>query len=163
MPKTSDTRYSDDELQHRANYDYLTGVYNRHYLNEICGEINKKHNIGITFVDINGLKTTNDTLGHLAGDKLIKRVSNIICSVYESSMVFRIGGDEFVIITTGVDEKTFKEMSEKGRKIFEGENLAAMGCQFYEKIDDISCCIEHCDFLMYEHKKAMKQYAYANA
>jgi diguanylate cyclase (GGDEF)-like protein len=144
------------ELQHRANYDYLTGFYNRYYLKEFYNSIPNKNQIGITFLDINNLKTMNDTMGHAAGDDLILRISNMIRSIYKSSMVFRIGGDEFVILTIGVSRDAFEQLSQKSLRQFEGQKLAAIGYRFFDEIDDLQACIDQCDSIMYEHKRDMK-------
>lgn len=138
-------------------YDFLTGCYDRFYLNEINKTICYKDNIGISFLDINNLKYINDTFGHQAGDDLIVTVSNIMINHYKNSMIFRIGGDEFVIITEGVSEDEFIKMSKEGKKLFEKDNLAAIGYRFYRKIDNLDYCIHQCDELMYSQKRFMKE------
>lgn len=148
--------YENEMLRRKANCDYLTGFYNRFYLNELQAEIEKKVNVGITFLDINNLKVTNDTLGHAAGDELILRFSNILRSHYDDSMIFRMGGDEFVIITERRTKDDFIKLSEEGKEIFEKDNLAAMGFHFYEKIENLKESIDQCDRMMYEHKRCMK-------
>jgi diguanylate cyclase (GGDEF)-like protein len=59
--------------------------------------------------DVNGLKSTNDELGHDAGDKLLYDACQAICQVYAHSPVFRIGGDELLAIAEGVPEDELKE------------------------------------------------------
>jgi GGDEF domain-containing protein len=76
---------------------------------------------------------------------------------YKNSMIFRIGGDEFVIITEGVSEDEFIKMSKEGKKLFEKDNLAAIGYRFYRKIDNLDYCIHQCDELMYSQKRFMKE------
>lgn len=146
-----------EELWHKANYDCLTGFYNRFYLNELYDDISQKEKIGITFLDINNLKVTNDTLGHAAGDELIVRISDMIRSYYKDSLIFRVGGDEFVIITIGYDKERFLRLSEESMAAFENGNLAAVGYCFYEKVENLKECINQCDALMYEQKKRMKK------
>jgi diguanylate cyclase (GGDEF)-like protein len=145
------------ELRHKANYDFLTDFYNRFYLKELSAEISRKENVGITFLDINNLKETNDNYGHAAGDRLIRRVADTLRSSYKDSLFFRMGGDEFLVITIGQDEEKFLDMSDRNRKLFEEQSLAALGYHFYEKIEDLQACIEECDALMYERKKYLKQ------
>jgi diguanylate cyclase (GGDEF)-like protein len=146
-----------EELRYKASRDYLTGFYNRFSLKELHGRIAKEENIGITYLDINDLKVTNDTLGHEAGDELILLISNMIRSYYEDSMVFRVGGDEFVIVTIGQEEEEFLELSVRSRKVFEERDLASLGYQFYPKVDNLKRCIAQCDALMYERKKQLKK------
>jgi diguanylate cyclase (GGDEF)-like protein len=147
------------ELRNKANSDSLTGFYNRFYLREIYSDISQKSKIGVTYLDINNLKMTNDALGHAAGDRLIVRVSDMIRARYEDSLVFRVGGDEFVIITIGREREIFLKHSEETRKLFEKENIAAIGYNFYDKVDNLEECIDHCDTLMYDNKKRMKRAA----
>jgi len=89
--------------------DPLTGVKSRHaylereeQLNEsiASGEIDQ---LGIVVCDINGLKRINDTLGHHAGDEYIRAASDLICQFFKHSPVYRIGGDEFVVLLIGRD------------------------------------------------------------
>jgi diguanylate cyclase (GGDEF)-like protein len=148
--------HEDELLRYKANCDFLTGFYNRFYLNEMMGVFANKPNVGVTFLDINNLKLTNDTYGHQVGDELIIKVSNMIRSHYKDSIAFRIGGDEFVIITEGCNEDRFMQISALARAHFEEECIAAIGYRFYEKIADLKKCMAECDRLMYEEKRHMK-------
>jgi diguanylate cyclase (GGDEF)-like protein len=148
--------HQDELLRLKANSDFLTGFYNRFYLQEIIGIFINKLNIGVTFLDINNLKITNDTYGHEAGDELIVKVANMIRKHYRDSLVFRIGGDEFVIVTEDYSKDKFMQISALAKARFEEENIAAIGYRFYEKVEDLRVCINECDELMYEEKHAMK-------
>jgi diguanylate cyclase (GGDEF)-like protein len=151
--------YSPDEaeLRYKATRDFLTGFYNRYSLKELYTRITQEENIGITYLDINDLKVTNDTLGHEAGDELILLISSMIRSYYEDSMVFRVGGDEFVIVTLGQEEEEFLELSVRSRTEFEERDLASLGYQFYPRVDNLKRCIAQCDALMYERKRQLKK------
>jgi len=93
-----------------ASYrDALTGVKSRHAYNEAEeqmrqiiaeGEVDE---FAVVLCDINGLKETNDTLGHAAGDELIRTACRSICKVFAHSPVYRYGGDEFVVVLRGHD------------------------------------------------------------
>jgi diguanylate cyclase (GGDEF)-like protein len=144
-------------LLRQANCDYLTGFYNRFYLKEIQASIIQKENVGITYLDINNLKVTNDSLGHEAGDRLIIKAASMMKIFYKNSLIFRVGGDEFLIITDGCSREAFLEMSAESKKNFERDNFVALGYQFYDKIDNLQECISQCDQFMYEHKKHMKR------
>jgi diguanylate cyclase (GGDEF)-like protein len=146
-------------LRYRANCDYLTGFYNRYFLQEMSEELLGKENVGITYLDINNLKETNDTLGHEAGDALIRKVAGMMRDFYRDSLLFRLGGDEFLIVTEGLSRDEFMEMSANNKQRFEEDNLVAMGYQFYEHIYDLQESINQCDHYMYEHKKYIKYQA----
>jgi diguanylate cyclase (GGDEF)-like protein len=114
-------------------------------------------NIGIAFLDINNLKLTNDTVGHAAGDALILQVSSLLKAYYADSMIFRLGGDEFGIITQGQSREVFMETSNKLKQELVNKDLAAIGFNYYEKPDSLQKCINECDSMMYNEKKRMKQ------
>ncbi len=84
--------------------DQLTGLENRgRYEDVVKKEMARsyryKESLSIVVIDIDGLKAINDTIGHLGGDKIIRRTANAITeAIRESDHAFRWGGDEFVII-----------------------------------------------------------------
>ena len=69
-----------------------------------------KPEFAITILDVNDLKQVNDTLGHQAGDKYLCEASKIICNIFAHSPVFRIGGDEFAVISQGSDYENIDEL-----------------------------------------------------
>jgi diguanylate cyclase (GGDEF)-like protein len=89
----------------RASYnnkhDYLTGLFNRKYFDELLNDINKKENIplGIIMVDVNTLKLVNDAYGNEVGDEILKNVAKVLseCAT-DKNCLSRYGGDEFVVI-----------------------------------------------------------------
>jgi diguanylate cyclase (GGDEF)-like protein len=143
-------------LRRKAYYDYLTGFYNRFYLRDLSDRLDPSEPVGVTFLDINNLKWTNDNFGHAAGDALICRVANMIRIHYRGSLFFRIGGDEFLVVSLGMDREEFMEMSMENGALFGRDKLVAMGYQFYEHVEDLEICIDQCDELMYRQKRQMK-------
>ncbi len=98
-------RAAKEELvRHQAYHDALTGLPNRAYFAERLGETiafasRHHHTCALMFVDLDRFKIVNDSLGHLAGDALLKVVSERIqACLRESDLLFRMGGDEFTII-----------------------------------------------------------------
>src|SRR5450830_1532617 len=93
-----------DALERQANYDMLTGLANRNLLTErIKHAFNEGHRNGrvftVAFIDIDNFKRVNDSLGHSAGDELIKMVAERLQNcVREGDTVARVGGDEFVML-----------------------------------------------------------------
>jgi diguanylate cyclase (GGDEF)-like protein len=143
-------------LRRKANTDFLTGFYNRFYLNELKNDFSGKTNVGFSYIDINNLKAVNDLLGHSSGDELIKKVADNLREYFDGSFIFRVGGDEFVVITYGLDKDSFIRLAKQAKEFFSKDDLAAVGYKFYEKVDDFDACIGACDDLMYKHKKIMK-------
>ena len=105
-----------DKINNYMNYinnlayrDALTGVKNSTAYNETVVDIERRMRVGemnrfgLMVCDINMLKITNDKYGHEFGNRLIVKASKIICTTFKHSPVFRIGGDEFVIILEGDD------------------------------------------------------------
>jgi len=95
-------------LEALAFHDPLTGLGNRAYFSrELDGVLQRtkagSNNAGLLLLDLDHFKEVNDSLGHAAGDELLRRVSErLSLSVNESGMVFRLGGDEFAIIVPNV-------------------------------------------------------------
>ncbi len=104
------TKSKREEIQYFSEYDGLTGVLNRragfYNLSKLSSKArNSSKTITICFLDINGLKQVNDTLGHDVGDELIVSVANgIKATVRSNDVVARLGGDEFLIVFWDTDE-----------------------------------------------------------
>jgi GGDEF domain-containing protein len=67
-----------------------------------------------------------------------------------------MGGDEFVVLTPERTQEDFNRLSGQAQAAFAQENLAAVGCEYFQNVDDIRLCIENCDAKMYARKKSMK-------
>jgi len=93
------------------NTDSLTGVGNRRNYDTKLVEIQKRQWVGVAFCDINGLKETNDKYGHKAGDELIINFTNMLKAVFTTEDIYRISGDEFVIISN--DKENFNTKVEE--------------------------------------------------
>lgn len=99
------------KLEHLSITDTLTNLYNRRFFDEIAKkEINRARRLNKKFVlmiiDIDNFKSYNDTLGHLAGDNILKKVSKILKSFTKraNDFAFRLGGDEFCIVSMDFDK-----------------------------------------------------------
>ena len=98
------------KLIYQANFDQLTGLVNRHYMqSHIINAFNRarryKHKVALLFIDLDNFKTINDTLGHDIGDEVLKQTANRIRSVLrESDTPARSGGDEFTILLEGLEQ-----------------------------------------------------------
>ncbi len=105
---------SQEKLHKLANHDYLTGLINRRgCYDRLDVLMREKETFHIVFLDIDGLKSVNDTYGHDEGDQLIKKITErIVAKVQDEDMICRVGGDEFVIICKGSDcDNTINKMN----------------------------------------------------
>ena len=151
--------------------DSLTGVKNitayTRMISRLTDEVrdNTKKQFAVVMCDINGLKDVNDRFGHSEGDLYIQNCSRLITDTFSTENVFRIGGDEFVIILTGNDysirEKLIVELrdrvreAEKLKDFKKGKASLAAGMADYNPDMDqsISDVIRRADELMYESKR----------
>ena len=94
-----------DALSQRVRRDALTGLPNRIALTEALDERHAgQRRVAILFIDLDGFKLVNDSLGHAAGDELLIRVAErILAAVRGADLVARLGGDEFVVTCAGID------------------------------------------------------------
>jgi diguanylate cyclase (GGDEF)-like protein len=100
----SDRKRAEQEIQRLAFFDHLTGLPNRTLLRDRLGEAlmisaRDDHGVAVLFLDLDRFKPINDSMGHAAGDGLLRAVGNRLLScIRESDTVGRLGGDEFVVI-----------------------------------------------------------------
>ncbi|HLL34095.1 MAG TPA: EAL domain-containing protein [Streptomyces sp.] len=120
MEDTTERRLLNLRLRYEATHDALTGLPNRTLFFE---RLEKALNagpgqrFGLCYLDLDGFKTINDSLGHAAGDRLLVEVADRLqaCATAPGEMVARLGGDEFVALTTGRD--TQREVDELASRI----------------------------------------------
>ncbi len=144
--------------------DDMTGAYNRKYfIEKLEAPETLKDDLCICVIDVNGLKDTNDTLGHVAGDELICTVPMFVRKAFGgSAVVARVGGDEFAVITYAsadeVAEKIglMKEYStkHKGKLINEVYLSAGTACRSEYKDLTPEGLYQAADKLMYQDKSA---------
>lgn len=102
-----------NRISYLSNHDQLTGLYNRYYYEEQLEHLIKEEQLPLTLaiMDVNGLKLTNDAFGHLMGDRLLKTLSDVLKEkCRDKDMLFRVGGDEFVIMMPNTTEEEGKEV-----------------------------------------------------
>ena len=99
------------QMAHSAEHDFLTGLPNRLLLNDRVGQaiaLAKRHNykVAVLFLDVDGFKHINDSLGHPTGDKLLQSIAKrLLGCVRASDTVSRQGGDEFVVLLSEVEQE----------------------------------------------------------
>lgn len=162
------------DIEIQRDTDPLTGVKNKNAydrkVEDISLRIKNKDNIkfAIALFDINDLKVTNDQFGHNAGDKLIIRSARLICSQFKRSPVYRIGGDEFVVILENADytnrEVLVRELHEMIDRIHQqstssnDDTSLAFGVAVYnsQKDFDYLTVFSRADAEMYDNKRFIK-------
>lgn len=142
-------------LQNLSYVDSLTYAQNRNHFNEYlkknrCKEL---HFVGVIYLDLNGLKEINDKMGHLAGDTLIISASYVLQEIFADNL-YRIGGDEFVVIEQDVLELEFYSKYEMLlKRMKELEISVATGYIWKERCLNLSEILQEADQKMYEDKK----------
>lgn len=102
------------QLENSATRDQLTGCLNRKALHwAYQGEFDKGQSIAIIMCDLNGLKRMNDTKGHEAGDKYLCDAAESMVSCFGEEHVYRVGGDEFVIVLLGEERENVEQLIER--------------------------------------------------
>ncbi len=113
-------------LEYLGKHDSLTKLHNRTFYTEELNRISRKGPwpLSIVAMDLNGLKTVNDVDGHAAGDSLLRRVGEVLSSAAQgtSYCVARIGGDEFVALLPGCDERMAQGFKERVESLVEVNN-----------------------------------------
>ncbi|MFZ6654157.1 EAL domain-containing protein [Undibacterium sp. TJN19] len=117
---TTEVRETQRRLHFMASYDALTGLPNRHQLNQrlvkaLSSARRNHHRLALLFLDLDRFKNVNDTAGHAAGDALLRDVSSRLSScIRTSDMLARLGGDEFVIVAEAFDDAMhLKDLAER--------------------------------------------------
>jgi len=145
------------QLEKMSYVDALTGTHNRNKYIQRIHELQKNppQKLGVAYVDINGLKIANDTYGHQYGDSLIVRAAEHLYSVFRDN-VYRIGGDEFVVLCVGIDKDEFERMGEELKKIVEGDEECSLsiGVKWDVGRTDAIEQIIRADELMYTDKQS---------
>lgn len=170
----STTRKHADIMNELATKDALTGVRNKMSydmeVERLARELEQgKIAFGMAMIDLNYLKRINDNYGHEKGNVAIQKLCHIICVTFVHSPVFRVGGDEFVVILQNNDYENVKELVGSFNVIIEDmandEELepwerisAAIGYALFDQRRDVSVedVFKRADGAMYIRKKEMK-------
>lgn len=146
----------EEQLAHLSFHDTLTSFYNRNrYIKDTEALQDSRIPVGVVYLDVNGLKDVNDQRGHAHGDKLLREAARRLKEVFDSADLYRIGGDEFVVICRGVEEAVFNgRIAELKRRLqTDSSCCAAIGSQWCAELRDMNELASQADALMYEDKK----------
>ena len=149
-----------DQLKALNATDLLTGVMNRNALNARLSEMegapaDAACRMGVVFADLNGLKYVNDNLGHAAGDLMLKNAAMVLQSTFAGEEIYRVGGDEFLVLLRETDEADLCQKVADIRKkaeLFENVSFAVGYCPLGRECD-IRQALAEADARMYADKE----------
>ena len=155
------------QAQAQAAVDALTGVKNKHSYLKAEEKMNRliagknQPPFAISVLDVNNLKKINDTAGHQAGDDCLLQACRLICRTFKHSPVFRVGGDEFVVISQGEDYVRVEELTalisaHNQKALRSGGVVVACGMSRFDGDDSVAAVFERADRMMYENKSLLK-------
>ena len=148
----------------------MTKLFNRSFYTEELNRLERSilRPISAIFIDMNGLKLTNDNLGHDVGDEMLRRMGNILTrSIQHTSYTAsRIGGDEFVVLMPGAEEKTtdtivlsIEELLNIDNQYYSSHQISiSLGQATTLPYESIDCMLKRADLHMYENKKKYYDY-----
>ena len=154
-------------LEKKSNLDSLTKVYNRgalnNYLTDLCANATTNYDTHMLILDIDNFKNINDSFGHVAGDKILIFISNILKkTLRDGDKVFRFGGEEFIVILNRIDEEHSMKIGNRilklisGNKlIYRGQNIgvtASIGATKFKLGDTQDTFIARADSALYKSK-----------
>lgn len=148
------------KMEQLAFFDSLTGMQNRACFDKDSAGMLPEE-IAIIFIDANELKTFNDSYGHAAGDELLKVLADTICMVWSKEMSYRVGGDEFWIISRASPNELKGQVQDFRRilaevRLHEHIVTAAVGIGYGAEGMTLEDVIRAADVDMYEDKRALK-------
>lgn len=143
------------ELEFLSYRDMLTNLYNRHKYTENIAYIekSKQSEIGVVYIDLNGLKQMNDLISHEKGDEYIGNTANILTGVFGDNC-YRIGGDEFVVLMCNIAQNEFVGNITIFKDNMKKNKLSAsVGYMWMENCDDLNRMIHEAEIKMYMEKQ----------
>jgi diguanylate cyclase (GGDEF)-like protein/PAS domain S-box-containing protein len=165
----TECRLTEERLEYLANFDSLTDLPNRQYFYDSLSHVmgySRRHGqeFALLYIDLDGFKFVNDTLGHDMGDLLLKKAAKLIsASIGEKDSVAYMGGDEFMVIlpavtsvehatnsAAGIVEKFSKPFTIEKYECFVGASIGI--CMFPSDGDDTDTLLKNVDVAMYQAK-----------
>ncbi|MBQ4567733.1 MAG: sensor domain-containing diguanylate cyclase [Desulfovibrio sp.] len=139
-----------------SHHDQLTGLQNRHAMSLQLEQLQTANGVGVAYGDVSGLKELNDTQGHEAGDALLTRTAHCLKEVFDLQSLYRIGGDEFLILCPNVDEADFEnELALLRASLNEHDVAMSLGHAWTAQVTDSGKAILHlAEERMYTDKRA---------
>lgn len=143
-------------LYRLSNLDGLTALYNRNKYNADLASsfVNTHENVGVIYLDLDNLKSVNDSFGHLIGNKLIIATAKILRECFPGGNVYRVGGDEFIII---IPDTTYEELTRQvdamNQRMAGGKIFCSYGMEYQKDNATISEMVANAEREMYVYKR----------
>ena len=153
---------AEDYMRYLGTHDVMTGLYNRAFFeDEFLRLTSSNSNISFLMIDLDGLKHVNDTLGHQAGDNLIRRAAEVLKTAFaDKAIVARIGGDEFVaVLKNNESPQEFMErlpaLMSLNNRYYQGPELRfSMGSATQKDNEALEKTLIRADEAMYKNKES---------
>ncbi len=167
---TEELKEARDSLELLATRDSLTGLWNRRSITDLLSRDlsragREELSLVAVIVDVDFFKNLNDTIGHLAGDEVLKEITRrISCTLRTADVFGRIGGEEFLIILYPANEKTAVEVMERARRACAGTPIkldageyqvtVSLGAAVVQEFEDIGLAdvLKTADHALYRAK-----------
>ena len=155
----SDRKEAEEQIRYIGFHDQLTGLHNRHYFESCTEELKNIPLLSVIMTDVNGLKLINDTYGHKVGDELLKKYAELLKGSFKKSdLIFRWGGDEFIIILKNIKEAKswdlFNRLIKHCGEIFVKDIPLSISVGISSKLEGggIDKAIQEAEDMMYKNK-----------
>ena len=156
------------ELRYLSIHDALTGLYNRAFFEEELARLERGRHfpVSIMMVDVDNLKLVNDSLGHAAGDELLRRTGTVLKRSFRAEeLVARIGGDEFAILLPGMDAIAMAESVLRVRMVLAANNAMNGEIALNFSVGTATCttqqslneALRYADEMMYQAKRSHRK------
>ncbi len=156
-----------DRLRFSSTHDEVTWLYNRNYYEEEKARLkmSRRYPVSVVMVDMDNLKKVNDTLGHQAGDELLKKFGSIARGVFRrEDMIARVGGDEFVVFLPETGREAARDAVERLRSAVTDNNRLNPDTPLHFSIghatapspDELDEAIHRADYRMFREKRQRK-------
>ena len=150
-------REARDELERLAYTDTLTGLWNRTRLERLLAERGSRSALTLLYLDLDDFKTVNDSLGHTAGDELLRTIAERLREIVQpTDVVARIGGDEFALLVEGGDATAIAEriVATLRQPIAAAGHELVVGASIGIATSGPAEILRHADMAMYDAKNA---------
>jgi diguanylate cyclase (GGDEF)-like protein len=158
-----ENRTAREKLSHEASHDALTGLFNRGAYDLMMESVDTQH-MALILIDVDCFKTVNDTYGHAVGDRVLKRVADLLKTSFRSvDVLCRIGGDEFAVIMTRANSSMSQLVLNKMNRVNDilqhpKDDLPpvslSVGIAFSDREDPQGDIFSDADSTLYDVKKA---------